>query len=121
MEPSHCIASAHSDVLTDELMDDWDHRDLEVTGRTPAYLCTLVHCVCKRPVLSGLQILLGFCVCVSGCAHVGVRTEHDKNVCAFVGAFVSVAWIEKDKLHYYATGVQFVTYHIFTVALYLLI
>ena len=38
-----CQDSSHQlNLLTDELMDDWDHTDPEVTGRTG----TCLHCVC---------------------------------------------------------------------------
>lgn len=44
MEPRCHISSLQSNMLTDELMDDWD-RDPEVTARTVTCLCAFVHCV----------------------------------------------------------------------------
>ncbi len=49
-EPRCHICSPQSDVLTDELMDDWDHHDPEVTSRTTTCLCVcvFVRCVCAN-------------------------------------------------------------------------
>lgn len=62
-EPRCHISSPQSDVLTDELMDDRDHHDPEVTSRTNTSLCVFVHCVCvltEVPILSVFQISLSF-------------------------------------------------------------
>ena len=72
-EPRCHSSSPQSDVLTDELMDDWGYHDPEFTDRAATCLCVLSYLVCRFHLAS-----IGGWVCES------VQNDKGATVCAFI-------------------------------------